>query len=138
MYPTVDYEVQKLFGCHSGDRYMPSEVVTTDNDMKDVVRRLGVSAVYNTSTKVTFVKVVNLLPVKMYAAIDLGVENIGRVVRKTLSGKPDDTAADYSERRCSASELDHAEFAPYSITVYTIEGCKDPIQNMANNDSLSD
>ena len=138
VYPTVDYEVQKLFGCHSGDRYMPSEVVTTDNDMKDVVRRLGVSAVYNTSTKVTFVKVVNLLPVKMYAAIDLGVENIGRVVRKTLSGKPDDTAADYSERRCSASELDHAEFAPYSITVYTIEGCKDPIQNMANNDSLSD
>ena len=138
VYPTVDYEVQKLFGCHSGDRYMPSEVVTTDNYMKDVVRRLGVSAVYNTSTKETFVKVVNLLPVKMYAAIDLGVENIGRVVRKTLSGKPDDTVADYSERRCSTSELDHAEFAPYSITIYTVEGCKDPIQNMANNDSLSD
>lgn len=122
VYPTIDYKVQKLFGQHSGDTYMHTSIATP-YERDDINKRLGVSAIYDSSTGHTYLKVVNLLPKKMTASIDIDLAKKakGRIVKKVLSGDPDATDADYREEVCQDSEFDNAEFGPYSLTVYIIE-----------------
>lgn len=68
--PTVEYQVQKLFGHNVGTQYLPS-LLSLDNESADVRKRFSYSIVRDEHTGDVIVKLVNLLPVKVNLDIDL-------------------------------------------------------------------
>ncbi len=62
--PTTGYYVQKLYGQHAGDHYIPSQV-NLDNQDSRVKLRVGSSIVRDSKTGDLIVKLVNLLPVSI-------------------------------------------------------------------------
>lgn len=118
VYPTVDYEVQRLFGNAAGDTYIPSSV-TTDSANPEADRRLGVSVMRSEPTGATYIKVVNLLPVEITASIDYPVGKKAKITRSLLTGAIDSrTARPVTD---TVSSIAEATYPPYSLTVYTIE-----------------
>jgi len=106
--PTLAYEVQRLFGNYSGDRYVSSELSVENPALH---YRLGASVVKDSKTGKTFVKLVNALPAKL----DLKVEGLSLTGARGegFSGKPTDQNA-----RCVPLQLgDHITLPPYSLTV---------------------
>ena len=59
---TVGYHVQKLFGHHSGNEYVPA-VLTFSDGREDVKKRVAVSIVADEVSGDLIVKLINLLPV---------------------------------------------------------------------------
>ena len=116
VYPTVNYQVQKLFGQYSGQRYY---TITSDFERgtpENVRRRIGISAVQDGFDYI--VKIVNYLPVPLQAMIlpEL-VPNEGfDVFRTTLSGDPADETAVPVEDQIHIG-ADPVSFPPYSLTV---------------------
>jgi len=92
--PTVDYEVQKIYGNNSGDSYIPA-AVTVDTSVDGVAARIGSSIVRDSATGDFIVKLVNFLHVPVDATVDLSPLGISATeVRATvLTGKPDDRDA---------------------------------------------
>ena len=68
--PTVGYHVQKLFGNHSGNTYLPSLIRLSDN-REEVNKRLASSFVIDKTSGDLIIKLVNLLPVDVSSTIDL-------------------------------------------------------------------
>ena len=79
--PTTGYEVQRLFGVHSGTTWMPSTVDVTlpepadpkapRADLGDVQKRIGTSCLLDPATGDHIIKVVNYLPVANAVTIRL-------------------------------------------------------------------
>ena len=101
---TPGYYVQQLFSEGSGDHYVSGslEAVTDTKEgnartsplPENIRKRISYSCVTDAKTGDIFVKIVNLLPVKTIAAIDLSSFGIGTLPAQTitrLSGKPSDT-----------------------------------------------
>jgi len=90
VFPTVSYEVQKLFGHHGGDRYLSSSL-SGDS------QRLAISSVRDTASGDVILKVVN--GGDEAKALKVQLDGANRLASKAelvvLSGKPDDTN-DYS------------------------------------------
>ncbi len=62
VYPSINYEVQKLFGHHAGDRYLETTIRPAANDTSaspESPRMLAASAVRDTATGDLIVKIVN-------------------------------------------------------------------------------
>ena len=90
--PTINYEVQKLFGNYSGEEYIASDL-TVDNPSAEIQKRIVQSVVRNKENGNLIVKLVNLLPVET----TVGLSNLkiqGSVIKRTvLRGTPSDKKA---------------------------------------------
>ena len=87
--PTTGYYVQKLYGQHAGDHYIPSQV-NLDNQDSRVKLRVGSSIVRDSKTGDVIVKLVNLLPVSIETDVRLpGMDGIqSSATRTVLAGAP--------------------------------------------------
>lgn len=119
--PTVEYQVQKLYGNNSGETYIPS-TVTVDNTRRNVVSRIGVSIVKDSATGEYIVKMVNMLPVEVKTVVDLKPLGLNTVSARgqLLTGTPDDKTAVPADVTVSFPE---AVLPPYSFTVVRVK-CK--------------
>ena len=120
--PTVNYEVQRLFGNYSGNEYLPANV-TFSNPQEAVKKRIAYSVVRDTKTGDIIVKLVNALPVAVNASIDLSGLSLAtkKGIKITLQGAPADKAASAVETDCAVSEKFAAELPAYSFTVIRTE-----------------
>lgn len=83
---TPSYQTQQLWGNHSGNTYVSSELKTDEN----VAYRIGVSVVKDASGK-TIVKLVNALPSQLTIAIN-GLSFANGTLATGFTGKPGDTS----------------------------------------------
>ena len=121
--PTTGYQVQKLFGCNSGDRYLPSTLSLSEPDAR-VLRRIALSCVEDSVSGDLIVKVVNMLPVSTSLSVALPegfAAGEHSVECSTLSGALDatDLVPVTSSISTAAGRLD-AELPAYSFSVYRI------------------
>jgi alpha-N-arabinofuranosidase len=93
VFPTVSYEVQKLFGHHAGDRYLASSLSAES-------QRLAVSSVRDTASGDVILKLVNGgdQPKPLQIQLDGANRLASKAELIVLSGKPDDTN-DYAAGR---------------------------------------
>jgi alpha-L-arabinofuranosidase len=118
--PTVNYEVQKLFGNNSGNEYLPTAVKLSSED-EAVNKRFGISVVRDTASGNIYVKVVNLLPVATSFTFDLGVLPAGpKAERSVLQGLPGDKVAVLKTSEISVNKELSDVLPAYSFTVYKI------------------
>jgi alpha-L-arabinofuranosidase len=120
--PTVNYEVQKLFGRHTGNEYLPG-TITLSNNQEAVNNRIAYSIVRDTKSKDVIVKMVNVLPVTVNASLDLSGITIAdtQAVKITFQGNPEEKNAKAIEEECSVSEKFTSELPAYSLTVIRIK-----------------
>ncbi|MEI6949867.1 alpha-L-arabinofuranosidase C-terminal domain-containing protein [Paraflavisolibacter sp. H34] len=116
--PTPGYYVQKLFGNHGGNEYLPAGL-TLSSDQEAVKKRVAVSVVRDSRTGEVTVKLVNLLPVPVAAAVDLrGIIPAGATAAKfLLQGAPGDRNVTPVESQLTLSGNFSSELPPYSFTV---------------------
>ena len=104
--PTPAYEVQRLFGNYSGDRYVSSQFIVNSeqfivnseqltvnseqkgNDKFDLNYRIGASVVKDSKTGKTYVKLVNALPVALQ--LDVHGLSLSGARGEGFSGTPTD------------------------------------------------
>lgn len=120
--PTVNYEVQKLFGTHAGTEYLPATLALSSNQ-EAVKKRVACSVVRDTKTGDVIVKLVNLLPVQVNTALDLpGIASAGmQATRWTLQGNPGDKNVRAVETAYPVRGTFTAELPAYSFTVIRIK-----------------
>ena len=118
VFPTVDYEVQKIYGNNSGDSYIPA-FANTDNSNPAVNTRIGTSVVRDSASGDYIVKLVNFLPVPVVATVNM--EPLGVKADKCdgviLSGNPDD--GDVRPEAISVS-LHDLVLPPYSFLTFRV------------------
>lgn len=107
---TPDYYVQKIYGNNSGDGYIPVSINSPERD--DVMKRIGVSVLTDSTTGDTIVKVVNMLPVPVTA--DLSDIASGTFAAERVSGEPTDENA---RPELVSVNMAAANIPPYSFTV---------------------
>lgn len=92
--PTVDYYVQKLYGQHAGDEYLPGKL-SVSTGREDVRKRVAASVVRDSQTGEVIVKLVNMLPAPVKVAVELnGIDLPESTASVTLlTGKPGDENA---------------------------------------------
>ena len=115
--PTVDYYVQQLYGQHAGNRYIPAEVRLSDN--KEPIReRIGISTVQDETSGDLIIKLVNLLPVPVETALDLGAFQPAKAAKLwILQGSPNDEQAKPSEKEIQAGRKMEYQLPAYSFAV---------------------
>ena len=115
--PTVDYYVQKLYGNHSGDKYIPAHIELSSKDQK-VSRRFGYSMVEDSKTGDIIIKLVNLLPVDIKGKINLEkFELQGEGKMYILQGEQGDEKARPVEKTILTGSNLKYTIPPYSFTV---------------------
>jgi hypothetical protein len=118
--PTVNYEVQKLFGNNSGNEFIPTTTKLSSED-EAVNKRFGISMVRDTASGNIFVKVVNMLPVSTSFKLDPGALAIGSKCEKSvLQGLPNDKAAAVKVSEVLVGKELTDVLGAYSFTVYKI------------------
>ena len=112
VHPTVNYQVQKLFGNNVGDKWLPWAVEIEGNRNSKVEARL-MASVSETAEGGKIVKLVNILPVEVTMELPAGFEGDATVT--TLSGDPASRGGvpEVSSEKLSGSIC----LAPYSFTV---------------------
>ena len=116
--PTVNYYIQKLFGQHAGDKYMPVNI-TLSVGQEAVAKRFSVSVVKDEKTNTLIVKLVNILPVPVTATLGLqGMGLLGGSAAQTLmQGQPEAKEVQPVESLFEITEKPVVEMPPYSFTV---------------------
>ncbi len=116
--PTVGYEVQKLFGQHAGDEYLPSTISLSDNQ-EAVNKRIGVSVVRDSKSREVIVKLVNLLPMAVNSTLELN--NLGvagaKATRTTLQGTPTDKTLKPVQTSLTMADTMPLDLPAYSCTI---------------------
>lgn len=104
--PTVGYYVQKLYGQHSGDEYLPSRI-QMEKQGEAVKKRFAVSAVRDSKTGDLILKLVNMLPVAVKPVLTMGENepNNAPVIKYVLQGEPSDKEIIPVESKCSVDEM---------------------------------
>ncbi|WP_258104203.1 alpha-L-arabinofuranosidase C-terminal domain-containing protein [Marinoscillum sp. MHG1-6] len=119
---TTDYFVQKLFGQHSGNYYVPT-TVSHSNQSQEVKKRIAISVVKDENSEDLIVKMVNLLPVATNAKVDLS--SIGVEPQQSpiyiLTGKPDDEGIAPKETVIDVSDNLEYTMEPYSFNVFRVK-----------------
>ncbi len=119
--PTVGYQVQKIYGQNSGDIYFKSTVGLSDKN-EDVTKRVAVSVVRDSKSNDLIIKMVNLLPVEINAAINLKdfivSEKIATLI--LLKGNPADRKVMPESSEIKVSENFSYVFPPYSFSTIRI------------------
>lgn len=120
--PTVNYEVQKLFGNHTGTEYLPGTIAVSDKQ-DAVKKRIAFSVVRDAKSKDIIVKLVNVLPVAVNTSVDLnGIAILdNQASRIILQGNPGDKKANHIQSAFPISEKFTSELPPYSLTVIRIK-----------------
>lgn len=120
--PTVGYQVQKLFGQHAGDKYVPA-VVTVSDTRDEVRKRFAFSVVRDSKSGDLIIKMVNMLPVAVNASLNLKgiIPADTKAMRIVLQGKPDDKGAMPVESACEVKDQFNVEMAGYSFSVIRIK-----------------
>ena len=121
--PGTSYYTQLLFGQNSGNEYIPSVLTLSDN-RDDVRKRIGISVVKDSLSQDLILKIVNLLPVKVQANIDLAVLGItGKqdATKTVLSGMPDDWKARPETSSIAIAPQFRDELPAYSLTVVRLK-----------------
>ncbi len=116
--PTVGYFTQKMCGNSPGDQYLESSI-TTKVKQSGVKERLAVSTVRDSKTGKTYMKIVNLLPVRVDTHVQLKGLLDGEKTCKTttLTGKYDSTKARPVEGTATLSPDCHLDLPAYSFTL---------------------
>ena len=119
--PTPGYYVQKLYGQHAGDHYIPSQV-NLDNQDSRVKLRVGSSIVRDSKTGDVIVKLVNLLPVSIETDVRLpGMDGIqSSATRTVLAGAPEATPLPVTDT-IEAGTSFKQELPAYSFTVIRLK-----------------
>ena len=119
--PTTGYYVQKLYGQHAGDHYIPSQV-NLDNQDSRVKLRVGSSIVRDCKTVYVIVKLVNLLPVSIETDVRLpGMDGIqSSATRTVLAGAPEATPLPVTDT-IEAGTSFKQELPAYSFTVIRLK-----------------
>ena len=119
--PTTGYYVQKLYGQHAGDHYIPSQV-NLDNQDSRVKLRVGSSIVRDSKTGDVIVKLVNLLPVSIETDVRLpGMDGIqSSATRTVLAGAPAATPLPVTDT-IEAGTSFKQELPAYSFTVIRLK-----------------
>ncbi|HEV7329479.1 MAG TPA: alpha-L-arabinofuranosidase C-terminal domain-containing protein [Flavisolibacter sp.] len=120
--PTVNYEVQKLYGQYAGNQYLPG-TLTVSNNSEAVRKRIAYSVVRDSKTGDLVVKLVNVLPVAVNTSLDLSGINIADTKAKkiTLQGAPSEKNVKAVETAISVSQTFRSELPAYSFTVIRIK-----------------
>ena len=115
--PTPNYEIQKLFGQNSGDRYINSLVEVSDKNPA-VHKRISVSIVEDSKTGDIIVKLVNLLPVEARTSLIMNnLNGFSKAAKTVLTGNPgDDKSVPATTEMKVGEELD-VVLLPYSFTL---------------------
>lgn len=116
--PTVGYEIQKLFGTHAGNSYIPAEM-QLNNNREDVKKRIAYSFVSDSLGKELFIKVVNLLPVLVDSKINLtGIPLAStKSIKTVLTGKPTDKELNTLVSELIVSDQFTLPLPAYSCTI---------------------
>lgn len=118
--PTVNYEVQKLFGNNSGNEYLPANIKLSNED-EVVKKRFAISVLRDSSDGSLIVKMVNLLPVATSVNLDLSNLSAGSKAEKSvLQGNPDDKSVPVIVTTVSIGAELKEVLPPYSFTVCKI------------------
>ncbi len=83
---TPDYYVQKMYGNNSGTKYIPT-TRTLSNNNNDIALRLGESAVIDTESGDTIIRLVNMTP--LIVKTDIGIKS--HAIVTILTGNPEET-----------------------------------------------
>jgi alpha-L-arabinofuranosidase len=120
--PTVGYEVQKLYGLNAGNEYVPG-TISVANNQDAVQKRIAYSIVRDKESKDLIVKMVNLLPVTVNAAMSLKDISLAgtKAVKTVLQGNPTDKNVKPVESEFAVSEKFNAELPAYSFTIIRIK-----------------
>lgn len=106
---TASYETQRLFGTHTGQRYIAN---TLEADSV-VSSRVATSVVQNATTGKTCLRVVNVLPKPLQLTLSTPRLSVGtRIAYEGFKGKPGDTRIE----RISGTEPVRQD-APLTVTV---------------------
>jgi alpha-L-arabinofuranosidase len=125
VFPTVNYQVQKLFSTNAGDRYVAADVTRTPAAGRG--EALAVSAVRDTGSGDFVLKLVNVSPAAVRAAVELaGAPAFApEGTRTVLAGNPRDqnnqaspqTVAPQAAAFAAAASFTY-EAPPQSVTVF--------------------
>ena len=111
---TPAYEVQRLFSCYSGDRYLFSEIseLSENSEPSALSHRIGASVVRDSKTGSTYLKLVNALPVALQ--LDVRGLSLSNAQGEGFSGKPEQ-----QRLQCEPVSLNGTEVTlpPYSFRV---------------------
>jgi len=120
--PTVGYEVQKLYGVNSGDKYLPADIEISSSQ-EAVKKRIAYSLVVDTKSKDLIVKIVNLLPVSVKSKINLNGIDIAndKAAKTVLQGMPTDKDARPAVSEITVSNQFNLELPAYSFTVIRVK-----------------
>lgn len=112
VHPTVNYQVQKLFGNNMGSRWLPWQLELDGNSDPKVAARIQAS-VSETPSGSRIVKLVNLLPVEV--TVELPAAISGDAVKTVLTGEPSSRTATPT---VTTVRLDSSlTLPPYSFTL---------------------
>ena len=118
VFPTIEYQVQKLFGQNSGDEYIASRIALSDSK-NEVKKRVVSSLVRDRKTGDYILKLANLLPVAVKAKINLSrlpvVKGDGQLT--VLQGAVMDQKAKPESRKIPVSPEFEYSLSPYSFSV---------------------
>ena len=116
--PTTGYQVQKLFGNHSGDEYI-SSTANFANNWDKVQNRVAWSFVRNSKSKELILKIVNMLPVQVNASIDLTKFDMlnDDAIKTVLHGNPSDRNLKPVTSKTKLKDVQTMSLSPYSFTV---------------------
>ncbi len=126
VHTTPAYEVQRLFSCYSGDRYLFSEISELSENsessessepskpskLSSLSHRIGASVVRDSKTGSTYLKLVNALPVALQ--LDVRGLSLSNAQGEGFSGKPEQ-----QRLQCEPVSLNGTEVTlpPYSFRV---------------------
>ena len=123
--PTTGYHVQKLFGNHTGNEYLPNLILATD-EREQITKRIASSFLRDTTTGDLIVKLVNLLPVAVSSTIDLSKLEVVKDEAASLwvmSGDLEDKNIVPMESALTVSDALFYQMPAYSLSVIRIK-CK--------------
>lgn len=120
--PTVNYQVQKLFGQNSGSKYI-SNILNVDNNRDDVRKRVSASVVKDETTGDIIIKLVNCLPTNVATAVDLGsISGYSTTADKTvLTGNFNERWQKPETSTLEVSDKFDYELPAYSFTVLRLK-----------------
>ena len=127
VYPTVNYEVQKLYGNNSGTLYIGSRIDVTEGGSADVNKRIGASVVKDEKTGDIILKLCNLLPIATTMTLDLsGIDELAgkttlSVTESVLSGNVDDKNLRPVVKQTTLQAKGEYVLPKYSFTVLRIK-----------------
>lgn len=120
--PTQGYEIQKLYGQNSGNKYVPADIeVSTTQDA--VKKRIAFSVVSDAKNKDLIIKLVNVLPVAVNSKIDLNgiVIANAEAVKTVIQGNPADKHNKPVVSACVVADKFNMELPAYSFTIIRIK-----------------